>query len=162
MVSPYKYLPTWWSHINIRRNTEHSQADVVPACQVTLKNLQLDYVDLYLVSAVSVCIYLSVSFLSSHLCVYLYICTYCVHVSCVHLCVCVCNHFYTIFPQIHWPQALPRGVTFAEFTDEHYLGYSEERIADTWKVSNKWLPLIFCTMFGIIHCRVWRSVLIRD
>lgn len=63
-------------------NTEHSQADVVPACQLTLKNLQLDYVDLYL---------------------------------------------------IHWPQALPKGVAFADFTDEHYLGYNEETIADTWK-----------------------------
>ena len=54
MVSPYKYSRDYPLH-NIRRNTEHSQADVVPACQLTLKNLQLDYVDLYLVS-VCVCV----------------------------------------------------------------------------------------------------------
>ena len=107
MVSPYKYSRDYPLH-NICRNTEHSQADVVPACQLTLKNLQLDYVDLYLVS---VC-----------LCV------------CACVCVSVFTHNYN-FPQIHWPQALPRGVTFAELKDEHYLGYSEERIADTWKVS---------------------------
>ncbi len=31
------------------RNTEHAAEDVLPACQLTLKNLQLDYLDLYLV-----------------------------------------------------------------------------------------------------------------
>ena len=45
------------------------------------------------------------------------------------------NLYGCILFQIHWPQALPRGVAFADFKDEHYLGYSEERIADTWKVT---------------------------
>ena len=31
------------------RNSEHSIEDVLPACQTTLRNLQLDYLDLYLV-----------------------------------------------------------------------------------------------------------------
>ena len=31
------------------RNADHNVEDVLPACQLTLKNLQLDYLDLYLV-----------------------------------------------------------------------------------------------------------------
>ena len=52
----------------------------------------------------------------------------------VAMCHSVC---VDILLQIHWPQALPKGVAFAfaDFKDEHYLGYSEERIADTWKVN---------------------------
>ena len=37
----------------INRNTEHAKEDVLPACQLTLKNLKLDYVDLYLVRTVT-------------------------------------------------------------------------------------------------------------
>ena len=54
--------------------------------------------------------------------------TWLVYTVCVTVCV-------DILFQIHWPQALPKGVAFADFKDEHYLGYSEERIADTWKVN---------------------------
>ena len=35
---------------NLRSNS-HAPEDVLPACQTTLKNLQLDYLDLYLVSS---------------------------------------------------------------------------------------------------------------
>ena len=31
------------------RNSDHGYSDVLPACERTLKNLQLDYLDLYLV-----------------------------------------------------------------------------------------------------------------
>ena len=31
------------------RNTEHGRDDVLPACETTLKNLQLDYLNLYLI-----------------------------------------------------------------------------------------------------------------
>lgn len=119
MVSPYKFNKSR-DYLIIHRNTEHSQADVIPACQLTLKNLQLDYIDLYLVSIKST--YL-LEFIDEWA-------TY----GCVHDVMWldqVCDLL-----QIHWPQALPRGVTFAEMKDEHYLGYSEERIADTWKVSS--------------------------
>ena len=38
-----------YGSVHAHRNTEHAREDVVPACQLTLKNLQLDYLDLYLV-----------------------------------------------------------------------------------------------------------------
>ena len=31
------------------RNDSHAKEDVVPSCELTLKNLQLDYLDLYLI-----------------------------------------------------------------------------------------------------------------
>lgn len=31
------------------RNDSHAKEDVVPSCETTLKNLQLDYLDLYLI-----------------------------------------------------------------------------------------------------------------
>ena len=59
------------------RNTEHDRKDVLPACQLTLKNLGIDYLDLYLVSvteALCVCVVLVIPqaktlyalFLNSH------------------------------------------------------------------------------------------------
>ena len=71
--------------------------------------------------------------------------------------------------QIHWPHALPRGVTFKDFKDEHFLGYSKERIADTRKVSC-YLYNLFRTRkcCGVVYAwwmreciRGWRSALLR-
>ena len=35
--------------LQMHRNTQHEEEDVLPACKLTLKNLQLDYLDLYLI-----------------------------------------------------------------------------------------------------------------
>ena len=37
----------------VNRNTDHGSEDVEPACKLTLKNLQLEYLDLYLVHSPS-------------------------------------------------------------------------------------------------------------
>ena len=75
--------------------------------------------------------------------------------SCTLTCIQWCG--WHVLLQIHWPQALPRGVTFAELKDEHYLGYSEERIADTWKVN----MLHITNDMLICYYREWRNVLLR-
>ncbi len=38
---------------SLYRNADHAKEDVVPACQVVLKNLKLDYLDLFLVHSPS-------------------------------------------------------------------------------------------------------------
>ena len=60
----------------VYRNTQHDTEDVVPACEVTLKNLQLDYLDLYLVRC-------TLHSKGGGTCV-------CVRV-CVCVCVCACH-----------------------------------------------------------------------
>ena len=74
------------------------------------------------------------------------------------LTVCGVHHVLHVLLQIHWPQALPKGVAFADFKDEHYLGYSEETIADTWKVN---IMLVLSTVLIEMCCREWRNVLLR-
>ena len=46
----YLYVYAFFVCFNLRSNS-HAPEDVLPACQTTLKNLQLDYLDLYLVSS---------------------------------------------------------------------------------------------------------------
>lgn len=74
----------WGVHMNlVCRNGDHAPEDIVPACQLTLKNLQLEYLDLYL---------------------------------------------------MHWPLAQKKGVKLADLTDEENYSYTEEGVAETWKV----------------------------
>ncbi len=72
--------------VYVCRNDSHAKEDVVPSCELTLKNLQLDYLDLYL---------------------------------------------------IHWPQPLKKGTKLATAADEEKLGYTGERMDETWKVHLK-------------------------
>lgn len=72
-----------YGQCDLCRNGDHAPDDIVPACQLTLKNLQLEYLDLYL---------------------------------------------------MHWPLAQKKGVKLADLTDEENFGYTEEDVAETWKV----------------------------
>ena len=82
-----------WCQLHVHRNTEHDTEDAVPACELTLKNLQLDYLDLYLVrgtlhyrgKGMCVCVLARFCVL---LCVFTCVCVF--KRLCMSLCVCVC------------------------------------------------------------------------
>ena len=98
-----------WCQLHVHRNTDHATEDAVPACELTLRNLQLDYLDLYLVrdtlhyrgKGMRVCWHAFVCYcVRLHVCLRVCVCSRdcaCLNVFvsvCMHLCVCMCVHMY--------------------------------------------------------------------